>query len=148
MRAVERRAGAALGRRAVALLPALVPLAVATPLLAQEPPIEQGVRIGITYTPGLRPGMLVLASTYGERLDSVRAIVARDLEFSDRFEMISLPGGDSLLLGLTQISSGGDEAGGTAIPFVNYSLYAALGADYAVAVGPDADSARVRATLY
>ncbi|UCF40250.1 MAG: PD40 domain-containing protein [Gemmatimonadota bacterium] len=148
MRGRERRAGAALGRRGAALLPALVPLAVATPLLAQEPPIEQGVRIGITYTPGLRPGMLVLASTYGERLDSVRAIVARDLEFSDRFEMISLPGGDSLLLGLTQISSGGDEAAGTAIPFVNYSLYAALGADYAVAVGPDADSARVRATLY
>jgi TolB protein len=135
-------------RRAAPIVPAILTLCVAVPVVAQEPPVEQGVRIGITYTPGLRPGMLVLGGTYGERLDSVRAIVTRDLELSDRFEMISLPGGDSLLLGLTQLSAGGDDTAGTAIPFVNYSLYAALGAEWAVSLTPETDSTRVRATLY
>jgi outer membrane protein OmpA-like peptidoglycan-associated protein len=106
------------------------------------------VRIGITYTPGLRPGMLVLGSTYGDRLDSMRAVIGRDLEFTDRFEMISLPGGDSLLLGLTLLSGAGEDTSSTAIPFVNYSLYAALGADWAVSVTPEADSTRLRVTLY
>ncbi len=123
-------------------------VAATSPLPAQDPPVEQGVRIGITYTPGLRPGMLVLGGTRGEQLDSVRAILARDLQFTDRFEMITLPGGDSLLLGLTRLSGVGEDTSGTEIPFVNYSLYAALGADYAVAVTPEADSTRVRVTLY
>ncbi len=135
-------------RRAARILPALLTLVVAVPLRAQEPPVEQGVRIGITYTPGLRPGMLVLGGTYGARLDSLRAIIGRDLEFTDRFEMISLPGGDSLLLGLTLLSGAGEDTSSTAIPFVNYSLYAALGADWAVSVTPEADSTRLRVTLY
>ncbi|MEX1998834.1 MAG: DPP IV N-terminal domain-containing protein [Gemmatimonadales bacterium] len=83
-----------------------------------------GVRVGITYTPGVRPGVLVLGGPRDVRLDSVRAILARDLEYSDRFELISLPSGDSLGLGL----------GGANRPdYVNYPLYAALGADWAVA---------------
>ncbi len=148
--AIAGRGGSLSGaRRAATILPALLALTlVAGQVLAQDPPVEQGVRIGITYTPGLRPGMLVLGGTYGERLDSIRAIVARDLEFTDRFEMISLPGGDSLLLGLTQVSGAGEDTSRTAFPFVNYSLYAALGADWAVAVTPEADSTRLRVTLY
>ncbi len=105
------------------------------------PPVEQGVRLGITYTPGMRPGMLVLGGPPREMLDSVRTILQRDLEFSDRFEMIYLPGSDSLVLGVTM--SSGDEAGDESSvtePFVNYSLYAALGADYAVSVLTDEDS--------
>jgi len=98
------------------------------------PPIEQGVRLGITYTPGMRPGMLVLGGPPTEMLDSVRTILRRDLEFSDRFEMIYLPGGDSLVLGVRT------SAPSLAEPFVNYSLYAALGADYAVSVLTDIDS--------
>jgi TolB protein len=97
-------------------------------------PLEQGVRVGITYTPGLRPGMLVLGGPRSELLDSVRAIIARDLDFSDRFEMISLPGVDSLAVTV------GSDAGGTGL-FVNYPLYRALGADYAVNVAVGADSA-------
>jgi TolB protein len=123
----------------------------AAPLAAQDPPIEQGVRIGITYTPGLRPGMLVLGGARGVVLDSVRAILQRDLRYSDRFEMITLPGGDSLFLGIAGVAdSGGDEAAttGPAEPFVNYSLYAALGANYAVAILADADTATARITVY
>ncbi len=120
---------------------------------AQEPvpPVEQGVRIGITYTPGLRPGMLVLGGAPSLRLDSVRAILGRDLEFSDRFEMIMLPGGDSLLLGLTGYTApprGDDQPSSSGEFFVNYSLYAALGADYAVAVLPSADTGMATVTVY
>ena len=104
---------------------------------AQDPPIEQGVRIGITYTPGLRPGMLVLGGPHTELLDSARAILQRDLDYSDHFEIIALPSSDDLVLGITATDDAGaplDDA------YVNYSLYSALGADYAVAVLPGADS--------
>jgi TolB protein len=55
--------------------------------------------------------------------------------------MIYLPGGDSLVLGV-RTSPIGEGANGANIeePFVNYSLYAALGADYAVSVLDDVDS--------
>ena len=130
----------------------LLPLSIAMvvvgsgALSAQDtiPPIDQGVRLGITYTPGMRPGMLVLGGPPREMLDSVRTMIRRDLEFSDRFEMIYLPGGDSLVLGVRYSDS--DEAEDTlsgpsiSEPYVNYSLYAALGADYAVSVLEDIDS--------
>ena len=96
----------------------------------------EGVRVGITYTPGLRPGLLVLGGAKQELLDSVRAIVARDLDYSDRFEMITLPGGDSLMLSIGTASP----AKGASGPFVNYPLYEALGADYAVSVTDRGDS--------
>lgn len=102
------------------------------------PPTE-GVRVGITYTPGLRPGMLVLGGARRELLDSVRAMVQRDLDYSDRFEMITLPGGDSLVVGPAAAGSG--TSGGR--PFVNYPLYGALGADYAVDVADRGDSGLV-----
>ncbi len=129
------------------LLSLLSPLSPLSPLLAQDtiPPVEQGVRIGITYTPGTRAGMLVLGGTETVRLDSVRAILRRDLDYSDQFELISLPGSDSLMLGILG-SSAASGAGGT--PFVNYSLYAALGADYAAAVLPGEDTSFVFVTLY
>ena len=63
--------------------------------IAQDtiPPVEGGVRLGITYTPGMRPGMLVLGGPRTELLDSVRTIIQRDLDFSDQFEVITLPEG-------------------------------------------------------
>lgn len=117
-------------------------------VLAQDtvrPPFEQGVRVGITYTPGVRPGMLMLGGPRRSVVDSVRAIITRDLDFSDRFEMISLPGADSLMLtiGLSRASppAGQPRSGGAGAQdtYVNYSLYDALGADYAVnvLVAPD-----------
>lgn len=80
--------------------------------------VNEGVRVGITYTPGLRPGLVVIP---GPGLDSVRAIVRRDLDYSDRFEMITLadPGGSS---------AGTAPAGGP----INYGLYKALGAEFAL----------------
>lgn len=89
--------------------------ALATPLVAQDPtpPADRGVRVGITYQPGTRPRLVMLP---GFGMDSVRAIVQRDLDFSDRFEVLPLGAGD---------------ATSAAAP-VNYQLYRTLGAEYGV----------------
>ncbi|HET9065080.1 MAG TPA: hypothetical protein VFN22_04585 [Gemmatimonadales bacterium] len=60
---------------------ALLPIAAAMSSLAAQ---QDVVRLGITYRAGARPGVIVLA---GPGLDSVRKIVERDLDYSDRFEM-------------------------------------------------------------
>ncbi|MFI5207577.1 MAG: hypothetical protein ACHQX4_06105 [Gemmatimonadales bacterium] len=46
--------------------------------------VESGVRIGITYTPGVRPSLAVISAA---GVDSVRVVLERDLDQSDRFEM-------------------------------------------------------------
>lgn len=70
----------------------LVLAAIALPLAAQD-----GVRTGISYgPPGVRPGIVVAAAA---GLDSVRAIIERDLAFSDRFEVVFLPDSNTRLLG-------------------------------------------------
>jgi TolB protein len=94
--------------------------------------IDRGVRIGIVYHPGVRPGMVVLQGR-ATGLDSVRAIVTRDLDYSDRFELITLPGVDSIRL--ATVAPGRSTTGGAAAaPGLNYPLYQALGADFAVAL--------------
>jgi TolB protein len=71
------------------LLPAAVlTLFVAAPLLAQDT-TSRGVRIGLTYDPGSKPGIAVLPVT-GATGDSVRAIVQRDFDFGDRVNAIVL----------------------------------------------------------
>lgn len=67
---------------------ALLLAVVATRGAAQD--IER-IRLGINYTAGSRPGLIVMA---GAGLDSVRRVIERDLRYSDRFEMALLP--DSL----------------------------------------------------
>ncbi len=86
------------------------------------PPLDQGVRVGITYTPGIRPRLVVLP---GAGLDSVRQVLERDLDYSDRFEMLA--GGRS--------SSSGS---------INLGLYAALGAQYGVEVSPAGPAISIR----
>lgn len=101
------------------LLLTVLGLAATAPAAAQDP-----VRVGIDYRPGLRPRLIVLP---GPGLDSARAIVARDLDFSDRFEVVALPpaeGGAPPALALP---------GQTGL---NYDLYRALNAAYAVELVP------------
>ncbi len=96
--------------------------------------IDRGVRIGIVYRPGVRPGMVVLP-VHAAALDSVRSLMSRDLDYSDRFELITLPGGDSIRVTTaptTRPATGGAAAATT----LNYPLYQALGADFAVGVTP------------
>ena len=79
---------------------------------------SDAIRIGITYRPGTRPGLVVVP---GPGLDSARAIIARDLDFSDRFQMVEV-GPDASAA-----------ARATAGP-VNYGLYRTFGADQAVEI--------------
>src|SRR2546426_9977931 len=102
--------------------------------------IDRGVRIGIISRRGVRPGRGVLRGP-APALDSARVIIARDLDYSDRFELITLPGGDSIRFSGAAASSllgrpptGGRGGGGGAAAGLNYPLYQALGADFAVGV--------------
>lgn len=96
---------------------ALAALALARGAAAQDTTkAYEGVRVGINYTPGARPGLVVIPGT---GLDSVRAIVRRDLDYSDRFEMI-------------QMADPGRAAAGAASGPINYGLFKALGADFGV----------------
>ena len=95
--------------------------------------IDRGVRIGIIYRPGVRPGMVMLP-VHAPALDSVRAIMSRDLDYSDRFELITLPGGDSIRVTAAAPTTRPATGGAAAANTLNYPLYQALGADFAVAV--------------
>jgi TolB protein len=76
---------------------------------AQDTASVQGVRIGLTYTAGTRPGVYVLPMA-GEDADSIRAVITRDLDFGDRISVIAPDSGE--------IPAGP----------LNYPLYARLGA--------------------
>src|SRR3954466_8239054 len=72
--------------------------------------VEEGVRIGGDYRPGMRPGLVVVPGT---GLDSVRAMVRRDLDYADRFEMITvadLPQGSTSGRGAGEAVGGGTSA--------------------------------------
>ncbi|MDH4130674.1 MAG: hypothetical protein OEW17_06275 [Gemmatimonadota bacterium] len=103
-------------------------LLVTTALAAQDPVIPDGVRIGIEYRPGVRPAVVLLP---GNGIDSIREIVARDLDFSDRFDLVHLPA---------------DAAAGASLGGVtpNHALLRTLGADFAVELRPDGSKVIVR----
>jgi TolB protein len=104
------------------LLFATAAMILTAPLAAQDTTrVDQGVRIGVDYSPGMRPGLVVVP---GPGLDSVRAMVRRDLDYTDRFEMVTvadLPQGSSAGRGAADAPAG-----------VNYALYKSLGAQFAV----------------
>ena len=107
---------------------------LAAPLAAQDTTrAPEGVRIGIDYRPGERPSIVVLPSP---GRDSIRAILLRDLDYSDRFEVIPL-------------------GSGAASTTVNYVLLRSLGADFGVEIGRNlihasdgADTAAYEIPLY
>ena len=84
-------------------------------LVAQDT-THRGVTIGLTYDPASRPGIAILPIT-GSAGDSVRAIIQRDFDYSDRFTIVPLDASDpSTFRGRTP---GAD---------LNYPLFARLGA--------------------
>lgn len=107
-----------LGRVAAILI---VGATFASPIhMAAQDPIQLGIR----YQPGVRPGIIVAA---GPGLDSVRTIIERDLQFSDRFQMAFWPQGAGPLTGP-----------------LNRQLYReTLGLTWAVELQPVAGGARV-----
>lgn len=107
---------------------ALLLLFAATALPAQD---RGDVRLGITYTPGYQPGLVMTAiaadSTAADVATAVEEILRRDLAYADRFEIIPAP--DSL---------------GAEGP-VNYPLWNQLGAVWLVA--SDMEATPTGATL-
>jgi TolB protein len=93
--------------RAPVLKILIAALVTAPALLAQEP--AQGVRIGLTYSSGTRPGVYVLPMR-GTYADSIRGILVRDLDHGDRITVIAP-------------DSGAPPSGP-----LNYALYGAMGA--------------------
>jgi TolB protein len=65
---------------------------VAAPALAQD--TTQGVRIGLTYDRNGKPGVAVMQVT-GQGGDSVKAILQRDLDFSNRIAVMPLDSGSN-----------------------------------------------------
>ena len=92
---------------------ALALLVAARPASAQD--TTRGVRIGLTFAPGTKPGVVVLPIA-GAAGDSVRAILARDFDYSDRIEVIGREGTSSF------------DAAQNAGSAVNYGLWKSLGA--------------------
>ena len=77
------------------------------------------VRVVLEYQPGVRPGLVVLP---GSGLDSARAVVRRDLDYSDRFEMVML----------TDVAAGPSGRGGSESGGISYGIYKTLGAELGV----------------
>jgi len=94
-------------------LPAILALAAAWPAALAAQDTTSGVRIGLTYTAGTRPGVYVAPVT-GAWADSVRAILQRDLDYGDRVTAMPLENGDPIAGPL------------------NYPMYARLGAQAVV----------------
>lgn len=87
---------------------------------------SRGVRIGLTYQAGVKPGVMVLPATWLNG-DSIRAIVQRDLDYGDRITVI--PATDSL--------------GSLTRTPINYPLFARLGAAALVQLAPTTSGVRV-----
>lgn len=112
----------------------LTALSMAGTLAAQDTTrVDEGVRIGVDYRPGVRPGLVVLP---GPGLDSARAIIRRDLDYSDRFEMISVADAPPV----STTGAGAAEDSGP----VNYALYRGLGAEFAVELSQAAGGVTAR----
>ena len=81
---------------------------------AQNPTVPEGVRLGLNYTLGTKPGVLVLPmdSVGG---DSVRAILQRDIDFDDRANVVTLDDASARAM----MPKSGDK--------FNYPLFAKLG---------------------
>jgi TolB protein len=101
--------------RFLLLVSAALALSGPARLVAQDT-TKRGVTIGLTYDPASRPGIAILPVT-GSSGDSIRAIIQRDFDYSDRFTIVPLEASDpSTFRGTTP---------GAAL---NYPLFARLGA--------------------
>ncbi|HEY6733125.1 MAG TPA: hypothetical protein VI256_04915, partial [Roseiarcus sp.] len=105
----------------------------ATVARAQDTTTTPGVRLGLSYTAGTKPGVIVLPvqDDYGD--DSLRVIVQRDLDYSDRTTVIALD--DKTLSGLVPPPGGK----------INFPLVAKFGAALLVRMTPTTQGLHVAA---
>jgi TolB protein len=93
---------------------------------------NNGVRLGLNYDAGTKPGVIVLPVIDDEN-DSLRVIVQRDLDFSDRMNVIDLD--HSTVMGL--VPAAGEK--------INFGLVAKFGAALLVRMTPTSQGLHVAA---
>ena len=110
--------------RGFVLVAAFASFAMPRLLRAQDTTTTPGVRLGLNYAAGTKPGVIVLpvADEYGD--DSLRTIVQRDLDYSDRTTVIALD--DQTLSGL--VPAPGEK--------INFPLVAKFGAALLIRMTP------------
>jgi TolB protein len=91
---------------------------------AQDTTTVPGVRLGLNYEAGTKPGVIVLPVPDVYEDDSLRVIVQRDLDYSDRMNVIALDAGT--LSGL--VPAAGEK--------INFKLVAKFGAALLVRMTP------------
>lgn len=120
-------------RRAVAALVAMAAVSAATPAAAQD---RGDVRLGITYSPGYQPGLVMTSvghqTVLSEPARRAEEILRTDLLYADRFEVIPVPdsvrSGDGVNYGLwNQLGAvwlvASEMSGTTAAPVLRVSLH-------------------------
>ena len=90
--------------------------AVAAAPLSAQVDSSRGVRIGLRYDPGSKPGVVVMQIT-GPAGDSIRAILERDFDYSNRITVLSVLPGTALT---TRQPSGATT--------LNYPVFSTIGA--------------------
>ncbi len=106
-------------RRSLLRQVAPIVLVVGAVQLPAQDTVSRGVRIGLRYDPGSKPGVIVLPISGGQG-DSIRTIIERDFDYSDRLTPILLSAEDGSVL------AGTTAPGGT--PELNYPVFAKVGA--------------------
>ncbi|MEO8909077.1 MAG: hypothetical protein ABI408_02455 [Gemmatimonadaceae bacterium] len=119
--------------RAIAFVFMAVAVALPLSVRAQDTTAAPGVRLGLNYSAGSKPGVIVLPvqDDYGD--DSLRKIVQRDLDFSDRFTVIALD--EATVKGLTPTLGGK----------INFALVAKFGAALLIRMTPTTEGLHVAA---
>jgi len=112
----------------------LVALAIALPAIArgQDTTTTPGVRLGLSYAAGSKPGVIVLPVP-DDYDDSLRSIVQRDLDYSDRMNVITLD--PETLQGLVPPLGGK----------INFALVAKFGAALLIRMTPTSQGLHVAA---
>ena len=117
--------------RGLILLVVACTVCAAATLRAQDT-TTTGVRLGLTYEAGTKPGVIVLPVRDDDD-DSLRVIVQRDLDYSDRFTVIALD--QKTLTGL--VPAPGEK--------INFALVAKFGAALLVRMTPTSQGLHVAA---
>lgn len=115
------------------LMTMMCSIALAAIAGAQDTTTTPGVRLGLNYAAGTKPGVIVLPvqDEYGD--DSLRTIVQRDLDYGDRMNVIALD--DETLQGLVPPLGGK----------INFPLVAKFGAVLLIRMTPTTQGLHVAA---
>src|SRR5205085_3523537 len=114
------------------ILSAIVGSIIMPELIRAQDTTTTGVRLGLSYAAGTKPGVIVLPVIEDDN-DSLRVIVQRDLDYSDRMTVVALD--EETLRGL--VPAPGEK--------INFELVAKFGAALLVRMTPTTQGLHVAA---